>query len=41
VEAIRRAFGPFGGVEVEPHPNEPIPDPIDFGDPIFSDFADE
>jgi antitoxin FitA len=30
-EAIRRRFGPLGGVELEPHPPVPIGDPTDFG----------
>jgi antitoxin FitA len=27
VKAIRRRFGPLGGVELEPYPREPIRDP--------------
>ena len=26
-EAIRRRFAPLGGIELEPFPDEPVPDP--------------
>lgn len=29
-EAIRRRFAPFGGVELKPHPPEPVPEPPSF-----------
>lgn len=31
-EAIRRRFAPFGGVELEPHPPQPLPMP-----PVFDE----
>ena len=29
-EAIRRRFAPLGGVELEPHPRQPVPEPQSF-----------
>jgi plasmid stability protein len=29
-EAIRRRFAPFGGVELEPHPRQPVSEPPSF-----------
>jgi antitoxin FitA len=31
-EAIRRRFAPFGGVELEPHPQMPAREPPDFSE---------
>lgn len=31
-EAIRRRVAPLGGIELEPHPSEPIGEPPDLGE---------
>jgi len=37
-ESIRERFAPFGGVELELPPREPVRDPPDFNTPDFDDF---